>query len=209
MTTPHEPDRRDFLKEAAVAGAGIALLAFSFRQVQEIVTLLPEFLRDTQEGGRPVDWALVAKGLSGVREVEFLIWLGATSLLGGVACWRRPGRTPGRPPQAWRTPTTPPTPPMTLDLRLGILPRPCHHPRAPRHLPSRPRHPPRRPGPLRKVVGMPPPAVMKAAPPWPRPQKAWAIARRLMAPPIVMYGLYCAPGRNPGFRSRAPTTSCC
>lgn len=69
--------------------AGIALLAFSFRQVQEIVTLLPEFLRDTQEGGRPVDWALVAKGLSGVREVEFLIWLGATSLLGGVACWRR------------------------------------------------------------------------------------------------------------------------
>lgn len=69
--------------------ACVALLAFSFRQVQEIVTLLPEFLRDTQEGGRPVDWALVGKGLSGVREVEFLIWLGATSLLGGLACWWR------------------------------------------------------------------------------------------------------------------------
>ena len=69
--------------------AGIGLLTFSFSQVREIVTLLPEFLRDTQEGGRPVDWALVGKGLSGVGEVRFLIWIGATSLLGGVACWWR------------------------------------------------------------------------------------------------------------------------
>ena len=66
MTTPHEPDRRDFLKEAAVAGAGIALLAGNVKSEEESAA---------EEQFPVVKLGVIGCGMMGTRHITRLLQL--------------------------------------------------------------------------------------------------------------------------------------